>query len=207
MCVNKTIWCIRHGTALHNVMFKYIGTKAYTDKIYQDTKLTDEGIDQAKYLSITWKEQLKVEIVFVSPLTRCLETATHIFSGTNKKLVAIEEIIEYEQANEYCNKRKPKSKLQELFPHIDFSLISEEPKYWKEDGRETLFELKKRSEDFRNFIEKRNEKNICVVSHSTFLKEFLNGSVGDINEELRHCYPLKQTITVHQNTAPQNFAE
>ena len=34
----------------------------------------------------------------------------------NKKIIAIEEIIEYEQANEYCNKRKNKSELE-------FSLI------------------------------------------------------------------------------------
>ena len=41
--MNKIVYCIRHGTALHNVLFWKIGTKAYTD--YRDTKLTVDGIN------------------------------------------------------------------------------------------------------------------------------------------------------------------
>ena len=35
--MSKQLWCIRHGTAVHNVMAKDIGDKAYTD--YTDTPL------------------------------------------------------------------------------------------------------------------------------------------------------------------------
>lgn len=198
--MSKKIWCIRHGVALHNHLYKLIGTKAYTDKIYQDTPLIEEGEIESKKLGYTWKDAKNIEIVFVSPLTRTLETAKNIFSNHNKKIIAIEEIIEYEQANEYCNKRKKKSELVAKYPEIDFSLISEQPKYWKEDGNETLFELRDRCDTFKKYLSNRPEKNICIVSHSTFLKQFMHENVGLITEELKYCYPFTYNLQVTNNT-------
>ena len=39
--MSKTLYCIRHGLALHNVLYWHVGTKAYTE--YNDTPLLDEG--------------------------------------------------------------------------------------------------------------------------------------------------------------------
>ena len=46
----KKITCIRHGTALHNVMFDKIGVKAYSD--YRDTPLVERGVQNRKNLVI-----------------------------------------------------------------------------------------------------------------------------------------------------------
>lgn len=181
------IWCIRHGTALHNVLYDKIGVEAYNSPKYTDTHLVNKGQDESINLGLSWNEKSNIDIVFVSPLTRTIQTANNIFKDVNVKMIAIDDILEYPQGIEYCNKRKKKSELEKLYPKIDFSLIPEDSTYWKDD--ETLDELKKRSDKFKYFLKNREEKNICIVSHSTFLKEFLLGNVGNIEEELKHCFP------------------
>lgn len=197
----KKIFCIRHGLALHNVLYKVIKHHAYSDK-YKDTPLVDEGVCQSEKLGLKWKEKNNIEIVFVSPLTRTIETALNIFKGTIVKIVAVEEIIEYSQGKEYCNLRKNKSVLKEKYPMIDFSLIEETPKYWNVDRRETFEELNKRDNVFKNFLLNRNEKKIAVVSHSTYLKQFLFNYVDSIDEtkELKHCYPYEKNLILEKVT-------
>ena len=39
--MSKNLWCIRHGTALHNILGKQIGDIAYTN--YTDTPLVKKG--------------------------------------------------------------------------------------------------------------------------------------------------------------------
>jgi len=180
----KKIWCIRHGTALHNFLFKKIGTKAYTLPIYRDTCLLEEGHQQSNELSKSWKEKNEIEIVFVSPLTRTLQTARNIFQ--NIKMIANDDIMEYPQSLDYCNKRREKSLLQIEFPNVTYNIPEESN--W--GNTETLFDLKKRSDNFKEMLRKIPEKNICVVSHSSFLKEFLFGEVGNRNEEIDHCAPI-----------------
>ena len=112
--MSKQLWCIRHGTAVHNVMAKDIGDKAYTD--YTDTPLVENGQNEATELGKTWTELKNIEIVYVSPLTRTLQTASNIFKNSGKKFVAIDELMEYPQGVHFCNKRKNKSELIKLFP-------------------------------------------------------------------------------------------
>lgn len=185
----KNIWCIRHGTALHNIMYSNIGTNAYTK--YRDTPLVEKGQEESLELGKTWDKKEEMDIIFVSPLTRTLQTATNIFKGTKTKMTAIDNIMEYPQTHEICNHRLNKTLLEKKYDYVDFSNIPEESTYWKDSPEiESLFDLKKRSDHFKEMLRERPEQNICVVSHSTFLKEFLLGNVGNIEEELEHCSPF-----------------
>ena len=192
----KKFYCIRHGKALHNVLHPLIGKIAYTDKKYIDTPLVDEGVYQAEKLGLSWKEKNKIDIVYVSPLTRTLETALHIFKNIDVKIIANEEIIEYSQGEEYCNFRKKKSELIEKYPRVDFSLLEENPKYWNNNRLETLEELKQRDQLFKNILKEDTNKKICIVSHNTYLKQFLFGFVDSLDEkrELQHCFPYERTF-------------
>jgi len=183
----KNIWCIRHGTALHNILFPQIGTKVYT--LYRDTPLVEKGNFESLELGKTWGKKEEMEIIFVSPLTRTIQTASNIFKDTKIKMIVDDYIMEYPQAIEVCNNRLSKTELSVRFPDVEFSNIPEESTYWK-DSPETLFDLKERSDDFKEMLRERPEKNICIVSHSTFLKEFLLDNVGNIGEELEHCSPF-----------------
>ena len=190
--MSKNLWCIRHGIALHNILGKQIGDDAYTN--YTDTPLVKKGEEEALEFGKKWEKLRTIDIVFVSPLTRTLQTATNIFNGTDKKLIAIEEIQEYPQGVHYCNKRKTKTELIKLFPNVDFSLINEHSKYWQNDVWEDISDLKSRIEMFKKFAKQRNETNICIVSHSTFLKQFLYNDIGDVHDGLRHCYPYEYKL-------------
>ena len=50
--MEKTIYCIRHGYALHNKLFWDIGRRAYNE--FRDTPLLEEGYNQAKRLGENW---------------------------------------------------------------------------------------------------------------------------------------------------------
>ena len=59
--MEKHLYCIRHGLALHNVLFWHIGTKAYTE--HRDTPLLHDGYLQANELRNTWQDINKIELV------------------------------------------------------------------------------------------------------------------------------------------------
>ena len=97
--MTKLLYCIRHGTALHNVTFWKIGRKAYTD--FKDTPLIDKGKMEALQLGIDWKNLFSVELVLVSPLSRTLDTAKYIFKDhPNVQVIALDELMEHPQAEE-----------------------------------------------------------------------------------------------------------
>jgi broad specificity phosphatase PhoE len=185
----KNIWCIRHGTALHNVLFSKIGTKAYTLPKYRDTPLVEKGNFESLELGKTWDKKENIEIIFVSPLTRTLQTANNIFKDSNIIMMANDDIIEHPQSLDQCNNRLSKVELKVKYPNVDFSNIPEKSTYWKDSPNvEPFFDLKERSDHFKQMLKERPEKNICVVSHNTFLKEFLFSNKYGL-ETLHHCSP------------------
>ena len=117
----KNILCIRHGRAVHNVLSDKIGDKAYFLKESYDAPLVEEGILQAKELGNNSKQLKNIDIVFVSPLTRTLQTAENIFEKYQKvKIVALDKIKEFPQGIDICNKRRNRIELKEKFKIVDF---------------------------------------------------------------------------------------
>lgn len=80
-----TIFCIRHGEAVHNVMMERLGRPAIWQVVtgrlpWQiDTDLTDAGHAQSTALSNEFPEKKNLKLVFVSPLSRTLQTMSNIF--------------------------------------------------------------------------------------------------------------------------------
>ena len=82
------------------------------------------------------------------------------------------------------------------FKNIDFSeLDSDTDQMWREDRFETIEELEQRIEDFKNLLKKLDDENVAVVSHSSFLKQMLYGTIGDDSNQLNHCDPYKFDIS------------
>jgi broad specificity phosphatase PhoE len=189
----KNIICIRHGKAFHNVLSDKIGEKAFSLKESFDAPLVEEGILQAKELGENSKQLKKIDIVFVSPLTRTLQTAENIFEK-NKivRIVALDKMKEFPQGIEICNKRRNRIELKEKFKKVDFSLLdSDSDQMWREDRYEKIKELKQRIKEFKQFIMNENYNNIAIVSHNNFLKELLFQNCGDETYNLDHCNPYK----------------
>jgi broad specificity phosphatase PhoE len=186
--MNKTLYCIRHGTALHNVLFWDYGSEVYQK--YRDTPLVAKGVEEAKNLGKTWKEIDNIELVLVSPLLRTLQTASHIFENKNIPMLALDCIMEYPQGySDICNHRKTIIELKPCYPNIDFSSVNKEKDIWRPDRDETINELNGRINELINFIKSRKEKHIAIVSHSSYLGHFLFNKIGDENNELEHCMP------------------
>ena len=100
----KNILCIRHGRAFHNVLSDKIGEKAFFLKESFDAPLVEEGILQAKELGENSKQFKNIDIVFVSPSTRTLQTAENIFEKNQiVRIVALDKIKEFPQGIEIYN--------------------------------------------------------------------------------------------------------
>ena len=189
----KNIHCIRHGRAVHNVLCDEIGEEAYFLKESYDAPLVEEGILQAKELGNNSKQLKNIDIVFVSPLTRTLQTAENIFKKNQKvKIVALDKIKEFPQGIDICNKRRNRIELKEKFKKVDFSLLdSDSDQMWREDRYEKVEELKERIDEFKKFVTNGNDNNIAIVSHNNFLKELLFQNCDDETFILDHCHPYK----------------
>lgn len=192
----KNVFCIRHGTAYHNTMFKTMGPKAYS--IIRDTALTDRGIAEAIQLKDNWKEIKNIDLVITSPLLRTLQTTSIIFKDVDVKKIAIDELLEYPQSEQICNMRSDIDYLNKLFPSISFDNIydnvSKEWEYIDFDEKHEKLKLEKRIENFKKFLSNRDEQNIAVVGHSSYFNYMINNFVDTEITELKHCCPYKITL-------------
>ena len=174
--MTRRIIGIRHGEAWHNVL----GEPGLT---YEDTTLTIKGMQQA--LEARKDAPGNIDIIYCSPLVRTLQTASIIFP--NKKIIALDCLMEYPQNTEICNKRSDLRLLKRLFPNVQFRCDIANNWNVKDADRH----LKLQTIEFKKVL--RNvprDKRIVVVSHSSWLKNFMFGTVGDVFEELPHCSPL-----------------
>ena len=197
----KNIYCIRHGTAEHNVLFKEMGEKAYM--MLRDSNLTDVGQIESAQMGKYWIEKNNIELVLVSPLTRTLQTATNIFKDVNVTMLALDELKEYPASYENINHRKDRKELVlKYHPTVNFKQLAETDKLWDTENHETIEQLDARVKYMKDFILKRKETNIAIVSHTTFLAYFLYGEIVDYDNELKHCFPYK--LRLKSNTTYAN---
>lgn len=174
--MTRRIIGIRHGEAWHNVL----GDPGLG---YEDTTLTVKGMRQALDARVTAPSN--IDLIYCSPLIRTLQTASIIFP--DKKIIALDCLMEYPQNTELCNKRSDLKTLSTLFPNVNFRCDNDNNWGVKDADRH----LKSQAIEFKKVLRNVPEyKKIVVVSHSSWLKNFMFGSVGNVLEELPHCSPL-----------------
>lgn len=173
----KLVHLVRHGQGYHNVEAALYGAAAYKKQSLMDAHLDDTGKAQCIALGARIREiKLQVDVILVSPLTRTLQTASHMFAGSTSapRMVAIEMCREAHGGHP-CDQRRPIRMLRTEFPHVDFSLVGTDDDTWHNpDRRETVREVSIRAEKFLQILRERPERNIMVVSHGVFLETFLN---------------------------------
>ena len=192
--MSKILHLVRHGHSLHNELFHKIGVQAFRLQATIDSPLTQEGHLQSIELGQSWQNKKEIELVLVSPLTRTLETCMNIFGDTEIPIISQEFLREYPIGEDTCNKRSSMTSLNNRFPKIEFQLDVDQDTLWKEDYRENMIELEQRLEKMITYLQKRPEKNIAIVGHSSFFGQFKDNHIGYIengDEELKHCYPYE----------------
>jgi broad specificity phosphatase PhoE len=191
--MTKICYFIRHGYAIHNKLFWDIGERAYSE--FRDTNLLYKGYEQCEELRKSWKMLKNIDLVCVSPCVRTLDTALFTFKNHRVHFIAKDFLIEYPTGGtEKCNHRKNISDLEYLYPQIDFSEIENDVFPWN-NNKESMVDLKGRIEQMKDWIRKRPERNIAVISHSSFIGMLKDGKIGNENNELKHCFPYPIEIS------------
>ena len=168
---SKTLFLIRHGQSLAN--------RDYDESAdYQDAGLTEQGIAQARGLQKEL-EQLQLELVVVSPLTRALQTCQNALPPSySGPILVLPDITETCSSHYSCGRKR--GVIQPKFPNtFDWSNVPMDDIWWwpfdQRNRSETSDRLNTRMKNFRQFIAQRPEKRIAVFSHGDFLYDFLEG--------------------------------
>jgi len=192
--MSKTLYFIRHGLSLHNELFHKIGIEAFRHHSVIDSPLIQDGQIESVELGRSWNKKNDIDLILVSPLSRTLETCMNIFGDTDINMESYEFLREYPIGEDTCNKRSSLRYLKMKYPKISFTLDSDWDDLWDDNKRETLDELEIRFDKMIKILHSKKEKNIAIVSHSSFMGQFMNNHIPYIengDEELKHCYPYE----------------
>lgn len=156
---------IRHGFAEHNRAFLNEGEDAYFSNVYRLSHLTKLGIEQVQNAEIP-----PCDLVFSSPLIRCIETS-RILVGDEKLIYLCDGLIET-QGPYPCNAREQKERITLKYNNVDTMMIAED--YKMAETHESMEDLKKRAQETMDFIvafaKTKNAESILIVTHNDWLK-------------------------------------
>ena len=156
----KTVYLIRHGQSNHN-----------TAPVFQsrDSSLSVEGIKQAQALARRISK-VSFDVLLTSPLSRARETAEIISRQTGMKPEFSELFVERVMPSAILGKPHMDTNANFLWREWEKSLYT--PGLHIEDS-ENYDDLILRADEALNFLEKRTEASIIVVSHGYFLRTII----------------------------------
>ncbi|PXF46710.1 Phosphoglycerate mutase-like protein 1 [Gracilariopsis chorda] len=180
----KVVHLIRHGQGTHN-LFAMSFPKGrlcmctrglpgcpYLNDEHFDAHLTLRGRRQATAAGPRLLQTASPpEVVFVSPLSRTLQTATIALSKCPNLRVPViaEELTRERNGVHPCDKRSAREHVEATYPTVDFSNIEYGPDPLWTLKRETEDELAARGKRFFLSLKDRPETTFAVFSHSSFL--------------------------------------
>lgn len=159
---------VRHGESEANVKNVLQGRN--------EGKLTQKGIEQAKTVGKELKEKYKIDMIFCSPLGRCVETLENILiEYPIEGPVFMCKLLEERDFGEYNEVDKDT---------IDWKNFDEDNKINEEMGLESLPELRKRANLFLEDLKlEENVSTVLVVAHGELLKMIISIITGKAFEE------------------------
>lgn len=218
MASERKVHFVRHAESMFNeIHHRNLNLPAPRDLSLIDATLSATGKLQAEKAKDE-VAQLHVDIAITSPFQRAIETCL-IIHGDENVLVAP---LCQERFESVCDIGSTKTQLVKKYPSLDFSelqndiwwyvgvsgspvknisTVEQVIKLWqsKEDTTESAEHLKARAEKFYQFLIERPENNILVVSHSHFLKRFLEWQFGCKNDVIRNAEVLSYTLPAKDN--------
>ncbi|KAL7581506.1 hypothetical protein ACA910_022075 [Epithemia clementina (nom. ined.)] len=191
----KTIHFVRHAEGQHNAANREAGDDTpvtYSTPgawAYQDAKLTPAGIQQCveKRQSSQFAKHIHPELVVVSPFTRTLQTAHILFGGKGIPFM-VHDLCRERSGQFTCDKRRPKTEImKETLPmyqqtndapiNTAYGYPTEEDENWTEE-REPPESVIRRNIAFMEWLASRPEREIAVVTHSSWLKHLFRHDFG-----------------------------
>ncbi|RQM04624.1 hypothetical protein DH86_00004177 [Scytalidium sp. 3C] len=197
----KVIWFGRHGEGWHNAAETYYGTPAWNcywsirdgngTAVWADAHLDPAGVEQAQVAADFWAKEIKEQKIhtpdsyYVSPLTRCLETANITFStlelpDRHPFVPTVKELLRESISGHTCDRRSNKTYIHDNFPTYEIEAgFSENDLLWHPLEGETTIDQEIRSKIVMDDIFSSDSNTwISVTSHS--------GEIGAILDILGH---------------------
>lgn len=173
----KRIHAIRHGQSEHNVL----GSWSYYDERYKYSQLTEFGIKQARDCP-----RLIVDVIYVSPLRRTLQTCCEIF-GT-QPAIAIPELREVDLSH-VVNSHEDRESLILQYPHINFDAVDTvDIKRYADNHDEKL-------ERLVDILKSSPAREIALITHNDLMHQlFKHLEMIPHQEQLDHARPYSFTL-------------
>lgn len=189
----KTIHFIRHAEGTHNAANRVHGDDTPVTFStegswkYIDARLTDNGIQQCVEARTTLLHDVHPQLIVVSPFSRTLQTAHIMFAGKGIPFV-VHDLCRERSGFFTCDKRRSKTEIiadfAPIYEHTNdqidfesFGYCTEDDMNWNEN-REPSDILTQRGVNLMKWLATRPEKELAVVTHSSWLKH-LFWSFGD----------------------------
>ncbi len=177
------IYLIRHGQSEFNAAYEQGGP----DPMIYDARLTEKGVNQAKQARAKAAD-LGIQQVIVSPLTRALQTAQHIFAGIAPINVRVGL---HEQLSFSGDVGRSPCELGVEFPDLSFEHVGEN---WWHKGQpnelgytvETQDIFAPRVKKFVNSLSDWSARPIALVAHGNVFQEL-------IGYQMENCEIYKYT--------------
>ena len=168
------LYVIRHGQTDYNVKHVFQG--------HTDIPLNDVGIAQAKQTAKKF-ENINIDLIIVSPLTRAIQTAKYIKEITNAEMIIDERLIERSFGDMEGHSNRTEWNIQMMLDYYkNYAIQNIEP----------IQSFFKRIYDFLDDItEKYKDKNVVLVTHggvSQPIECYFNGVPE--NPDFNHFEPL-----------------
>jgi broad specificity phosphatase PhoE len=143
-----------------------------------NNKLNSTGIEQAKEVGKELKKKYKIDMVFCSPLGRCVETLNNILEEYPiEGEIFMSKLIEERDFGEYTGR-------EDVL--VDWEEIDKDNKINKEMGVENLLDLKKRTDLFLEDLKLEDEnKTILVISHHGPIRMMISKLTGKNPDDIK----------------------
>lgn len=163
------------------ILVRHGETEANAKQILQgkdDSKLTSKGIEQAKEAGRNIKKNYNINLIFCSPLGRCVETLNNILEEyPSEGQIFMSKLIEERDFGEF---EGTESHL------LDWGKVDLENEINKELGVEKLSDLKKRVNLFLEDLKLEDENStVLVVSHHMPIQVMVSEITGKPFEEIK----------------------
>jgi len=165
----KLLFIGRHGEGYHNAAQTFYGTPAWncyyseldgnSTVTWADAHLDNAGISQAITNNLFWASEIATQKLqvpqtyYVSPLTRCLQTANYTYSNlslpaTSPFVPTVKEFLRESISTHTCDHRSNKTYIHSLFPTYKIDpLLTEDDEIWNGVTAETAS-----AQDYRSKI-------------------------------------------------------
>lgn len=153
----KKIYFVRHGESEGNISTIRKGTSS---------SLSQKGKEQAQFVAHRCAD-LPIDVLISSTINRAKETAEIISEKISKPIEFSDLFIERRRPSEVYGKPKDDSIALKAEEEIGKNFSKDD---WRFSDEENFNDLKSRALEALNYLAKRSEQNILVVTHGFFLR-------------------------------------